>query len=79
LPRSVAGAIVNHDDFFDMLLSALHHLGDVRDFVEGRNERAGSHAAASSVGGDAREKNAGFFECITRPATAKTSYREDDG
>src|SRR5271156_1978313 len=56
-----------------MLLSALHHIGDVRDFVEGRNERAGSHAAASSVG-DVRRKNAGICsECITRPATAKHS------
>jgi hypothetical protein len=71
-PRSVAGTIVNHDDFFNMLLSAPHHLGDVGDFVERRNERTGSHAASSSVGGDAREKNAGFFECITRAATAKT-------
>jgi hypothetical protein len=44
LPGSVAGTIVNHDDFFNMLLSAPHHLGDVRDFVESRNERASSHA-----------------------------------
>jgi hypothetical protein len=79
LPRSIAGTIVNHDDFFNMLLSAPHHLGDVRDFVEGRNERASSHAAGSSVGGDAREKNAGFFECITRAAAAKTWSSQDDG
>jgi hypothetical protein len=60
LPRSVAGTIVNHDDFFNMLLSALHHISDVRDFIEGRNERAGSHAESSSVRGDAQGKNAGM-------------------
>jgi acyl CoA:acetate/3-ketoacid CoA transferase alpha subunit len=43
LSRSVAGTIVNHDNFFNMRLSALHYIGDVRNFVEGRDEGAGSH------------------------------------
>jgi hypothetical protein len=56
LTGSVAGTVINHDDFFHMLLRTLNHGGDVRDFVEGRNERAGSHAVNSSARGKAREK-----------------------
>jgi hypothetical protein len=55
LPGSVAGTVVNHDNFFHVLLRALDHGGDVGNFVEGRNERAGSHAVSSSVRGDAQE------------------------